>query len=221
MPAWFTFSLKRAMLNPANDMTSAVLYNFRSFARFADVQWAARSLPELLFVLALLMGAGALAGEREAHTLPLVSNLGVRMRTLVLVKFGAYAAVIGVAAFSATVVILVHAWLNHLPVGGSMLLLATAVGFLNVLAFLAVVMLGSALASRPVYAGIYGLLIGFALLALFVPFGLNAMELPANLFAVDGSLVAANLARDVVCAFTILSICLGASVLAAEQRGAI
>jgi ABC-type transport system involved in multi-copper enzyme maturation permease subunit len=221
MPQWFSYSLQRAAQNPSNEMTFAVLYNFRSYGRFAEVQWAARSLPQLIVVLALLMGAGALAGEREDCTLPVTGRLGVRLRTLVLVKFGSLSAVLALAAACSTVVIVVHSRLAQLPLDVEALVFATAIGLLNALAFLAVVMLGSALASRSVFGGIYGLLIGVALVVLFWPLGVNAMELATNLFAADGRLLAANAARDVTLGMAILVVCLIGAVGFSERRGAV
>ncbi len=218
MPSWFDFSLRRAATLQGNEVASAVLVNFRSFPRFVETQWAGRSLPQLLFLIALITGAGAIAGEREARTLPLLRALGVPLQTVVAVKYLVYAALLSVAALSCTTVIAVHALIRQVPVSWEGLIVATLVALLNACAFLAIVFAGSALASRAVIGGVYGLLIGVVLVALFWPFGINAMELGGNLFGTDGALNSQAVVRAVASGVVLLGAGLAATFTIVRRR---
>ncbi len=220
MPFWFNFSLHQAFHRPINEVSSGVLVNFRSYPHFITAQWAARTLPQVLFLIALFGGSSAIVSEREARTMSTLGAMGVPLRTIVLVKYAVVALYVTIAAVLTTVVILVHSAVEQMGVPVGSTLLASCVALLNAFAFLSVCFLASALASRAPFAALYALVIGFAVVGVLYPLGLNGMALPDGLYAADGSLDPVHLVRAVTVAIAIAAAALFAAVVVTQERGA-
>ncbi len=188
MPFFFSFSLKTAIANPLNENAQSILRNFRSYAYFVESDWIASNLSHILSLLALIAGAGAIAGEREAKTLPLLYTSSVSLKSIVIVKFVVIAAWLFLVTFASLAVLAAHALVGRqsLPIGA--MLVASVVAWANALAFLAVVFAASAFVRRTIYAVVGALVIGFALAAGLGFLGLNGTAFATNVFASDGSI---------------------------------
>lgn len=188
LPFFFGFSLHRALTQGANETATLVLRNFRSYPAFVETQWCARSLPRLLCLLALVGGAGALAGEREGHTWPLLYRSSAPLRAVVGVKYGVLALWLFTVTLASSIVLAVHGAIAHQPFPLVPIAVTSTLAFATSLAFLSVVFAAGAFVSRAAVAALLALVAGFALAAALVPFGLNATALGADLFATDGSI---------------------------------
>ncbi len=203
MPYFFQFALKHAF-TLADDATSqGILRNFRSYAVFLETPWLARNLAWLLFLLAVLAGAGAIAGERESRTLPLLYQSSLPLRDVVLVKFAVIAAFLLLVTFASDLVLAIHSFFGHLPFPLLEVTLASLVAWTNALAFLGVVFIASAFAPRTAYAGLAAFAMGFAIFGALALLKVNVSELAANLFAVDGAIIWRNAFSD---------LCVGAAI---------
>gem|GEM_PF-1125620 len=187
MPFAFTYSLQHAMRSVGNETAQLVLVNFRSYQVFLESQWLARNLARILCLLALLAGAGAIAGEREARTLPLLYTSSVRLHEVASVKFGVIAAWLLLVTFGSTAVLAANSLVEKLPFPVLDGVVASLVAWANAIAFLGVVFAASAVASRTVVAAVLALAAGFAIAAALAPLGLNGTAFATNAFAVDGS----------------------------------
>jgi ABC-type transport system involved in multi-copper enzyme maturation permease subunit len=204
IPFVFTYSLKHAMTAVGNDTAALVLTNFRSYAVFVESQWLARNLARILCLLALIAGAGAIAGEREARTLPLLYTSSVSMLSVAAIKFCVIAAWLFLVTFASFGVLTAHSLVERLPLPIDDVAVASAVAWANAMAFLAVVFAASSLVNRTIFAAGLALVLGFSLAGVLHLFGLNGTALATNVIAVDGSLLWQNAWLDVLVSFLIV-----------------
>ncbi|MBD5654172.1 MAG: ABC transporter permease subunit [Candidatus Eremiobacteraeota bacterium] len=214
IPLAFTFSLQHAIRSVGNETAQLVLINFRSYQVFLESEWLARNLARILCLLALIAGAGAIAGEREARTLPLLYTSSVRLDAVVVVKFCVIAVWLLLVTFASTAVLAAHSLLEKLPFPVLDITVASFVAWANAMAFLGVVFAASAIAKRTIVATVLALVFGFAMAGALVPLGLNGTALASNIFAVDGSIFWKSAWLDVLVSFGI--VCLGMLVTFAE-----
>ncbi|MBD5633727.1 MAG: ABC transporter permease subunit [Candidatus Eremiobacteraeota bacterium] len=204
IPFVFTYSLKHAIAHVGNESAEIVLTNFRSYAVFVESQWLARNLARILCLLALIAGAGAIAGEREARTLPLLYTSSASMHFVAAVKFCVIAVWLFLVTFASFGVLTAHSLVERLPLPIDDVAVASAVAWANAMAFLAVVFAASSLVKRTIFAGLLALALGFALAGVLHLFGLNGTALATNVIAVDGSLLWQNAWLDVLVSFLIV-----------------
>jgi ABC-type transport system involved in multi-copper enzyme maturation permease subunit len=220
LPFFFVFSLQHSFLQRANDTAAIILLNFRSYAVFVEAQWCARGLPRLLCLLALIAGAGAIAGEREAHTWPLVYRSAVPLRTIVFVKYGVLALWLAIVAAASVVVLGLHSLIAKLPFPTLDVAVTTFVAYATSLAFLALVFAASAFVSRTIFAAGIALAAGFAVAGILTLIGFNGTALGANLFGTDGAILGANLAKSLGACAVIAVAGLGLTVFEVDRRRA-
>jgi len=213
MPFLFTFSLKHALAAGTAE-TQQILSNFRSYQFFIESNWCARNLSRVLCLLALLAGAGAIAGEREGRTLPLLYTSAAPLRVVTLVKFGVIATWLLLVTFASAGVLAAHSLVERLPFPAVDVLLASIVAWGNAVAFLAVVFAASSLAPRTIFAAAGAVVAGFLIAAAVAPLGLNGTALATNLFANDGSVLWHLAGVDLL--FSLLIVCLGMLVAISE-----
>jgi ABC-type transport system involved in multi-copper enzyme maturation permease subunit len=197
-----------------------VLRNFRSYALFIEQQWCARGLPRLLCLLALLGGAGAIAGEREAHTWPLVYRSGVPLRSVVLVKYLVLATWLKIVCVGSIVVLALHTLIARLPFPLVPVLVTVLIAYLTSLAFLAVVFAAGAFVGRTVAAGGIALVAGFAVAGLLTLAGFNGTALGADVFASDGSLLAGRVVSVLLVCLALTVVALGLALFEVDRRRA-
>ncbi len=186
LPFFFGYSLKHAVLQGSNETASLVLLNFRSYAAFVETQWCARSLPRVLCLLALVGGAGILAGEREARTWPLLYRSSAPLGAIVGVKYGVLAVWLLIVTLASTLVLAIHGAIAGEPFPLVAVGITSTIAFLTALAFLSVVFLAGACVSRAIFAAAIGLAGGFAFAGVLLLLGFNVTALSADLFASDG-----------------------------------
>ncbi len=213
MPSLFAFSLKHALAAGTAE-TAQILSNFRSYQVFIESNWCSRNLSRLLCLLAVLAGAGAIAGEREARTLPLLYTSSAPLRVVTLVKFGVIATWLLLVTFASAGVLAAHSLVERLPFPTENVLIASLVAWSNAVAFLAVVFAASAIAPRAIFAAAGAVVAGFAIAALVAPLGLNGTALATNLFATDGSIYWRLAGVDLL--FALAIVCLGLLVTVSE-----
>jgi ABC-type transport system involved in multi-copper enzyme maturation permease subunit len=204
IPFVFTYSLKHAMAAVGNDTAQIVLRNFRSYAEFVESTWLARNLARILCLLALIGGAGAIAGEREARTLPLLYTSAVSLRSVAVVKFCVIATWLFLVTFASFGVLTAHSLVERMPLPIGEVAIAAAVAWANAMAFLAVVFAASALVNRTIFAALLALVFGFAIAGVLSLFGLNGTALATNVIAVDGTTIWQNAWLDVLVSFLIV-----------------
>jgi ABC-type transport system involved in multi-copper enzyme maturation permease subunit len=212
LPFFFAYSLQHAMTQRANDTAELILRNFRSYANFVEAQWCARSLPRILSLLALIGGAGALAGERENHTWRLLSRSSASAGTIVGVKYGVLAVWLLAVVVASTIVLAVHGAIAHQPFPLIAISVTSLLAFATSLAFLGVVFAASAFVSRAAVAAALALVAGFALAGVLLPFGFNATAFAADLIASDGSLNGARAAVELAMCAAIAAAGVGLAV---------
>ncbi len=220
IPFVFAYSLKHAFANLGNDTAQLVLVNFRSYAVFVESQWLARNLARILCLLALIAGAGAIAGEREARTLPLLYTSSLSMHSVAAVKFCVIAAWLFLVTFASLGVLTAHSLVERLPLPIDDVVVASVVALANALAFLAVVFAASAIANRTVYAAGIALVLGFSMAYVLHFFGLNGTALATNVIAVDGSLIWRNAWLDVLVSFLIVLLFMLVTIVEVDRRRA-
>jgi ABC-type transport system involved in multi-copper enzyme maturation permease subunit len=220
IPFVFVYSLKHAMLAAGNETAQIVLTNFRSYAYFVESQWLARNLARVLCLLALIAGAGAIAGEREARTLPLLYTSSISMHGVAAIKFCVIAAWLFLVTFASFGVLTAHSLVERMPLPIEAVAVASAVAYANALAFLAVVFAASSLVNRTIFAAGLALVLGFGMAALLHPFGLNGTALATNTIAVDGSLLWQNAWLDVLISFLIVLVGMLVAFVEVERRRA-
>jgi ABC-type transport system involved in multi-copper enzyme maturation permease subunit len=214
MPFAFVFSLQHAIRSVGNETAQLVLLNFRSYQVFLESQWLARNLARILCLLALIAGASAIAGEREARTLPLLYTSSVRLHDVVIVKFCVIAVWLLLVTFASTAVLAANSTVEKLPFPVLDITVASVVAWANAMAFLGVVFAASAIATRTVVAAALALVFGFGMAGALVPLGLNGTALATNIFAVDGSIFWKPAWLDILVSFGIA--CLGMLVTFSE-----
>jgi ABC-type transport system involved in multi-copper enzyme maturation permease subunit len=192
LPFFFGYSLRHALAQGSNETATLVLRNFRSYAAFIEGQWCARSLPRVLCLLALIGGAGMLAGEREARTWPLLYRSSAPVAAIVGVKYGVLAVWLLAVTLVSALVLAIHGAIAHEPFPLVPIAVTSAIAFATALAFLSVVFAAGAFASRTAFAAALALVAGFAIAGALVPLGFNATALSADVFATDGSIDAAR-----------------------------
>jgi ABC-type transport system involved in multi-copper enzyme maturation permease subunit len=220
IPFVFTYSLKHAFMHLGNDTAQLVLVNFRSYAVFVESQWLARNLARILCLLALIAGAGAIAGEREARTLPLLYTSSLSMHSVAAVKFCVIAAWLFLVTFASFGVLTAHSLVERMPLPIDDVAVASAVAFANALAFLAVVFAASSIANRTVFAAGIALVLGFSMAYVLHFFGLNGTALATNVIAVDGSLLWQNAWLDVLVSFLIVLLGMLVTFVEVDRRRA-
>jgi ABC-type transport system involved in multi-copper enzyme maturation permease subunit len=220
IPFVFAYSLKHAMAAIGNDTAQLVLTNFRSYAVFVESQWLARNLARILCLLALIAGAGAIAGEREGRTLPLLYTSSVRMHSVVAIKFCVIAAWLFLVTFASFGVLTAHSLVERLPLPIDAIAVASAVAFANAMAFLAVVFAASAATNRTILAAVFALALGFGTAGVLHFFGLNGTALATNVIAVDGTVIAQNAWLDVLVSFLIVLLGMLATFIEVDRRRA-
>lgn len=220
IPYVFTYSLERALRSASNDTALIVLTNFRSYAVFIESTWLARNLARILCLLALIAGAGAIAGERESRTLPLLYTSSISLHSFVSIKFCVIAVWLLLVTFASAGVLAAHTLIERLPLSMLDLLVASSVAWANAMAFLGVVFAASSIAKKTWVAALLALGFGFAVAALLVPLGLNGTALATNVFAVDGSVLWRYAWLDVLVSFLILSGGMLATFIEVDRRRA-
>lgn len=220
LPNIFSYSLAHAMRAIGNDTAESVLLNFRSYQVFVESDWLARNLSRILCLLALLSASGAIAGEREARTLPLLYTSSVRLRSVVFVKFGFFAAWLFLVTFASFAVLTALSLVEKYSLGVAEVGLASFVAWTNALAFLGVVFAASAFSRRTVVAGGAALVCGFAIAGALAAFGLNGTALATNLFAADGGVLWSNAVVDVLAAAAVATLGLVAALFEVDRRRA-
>jgi len=210
MPFWFAFSLRQAALHPGNASAADVLRNFRSYAFFLESTWLARGLGRTLMLLALVAGAGAIAGEREARTLPLLVQSAMSLGTVAAIKYVAIATWLFLVAFSSAGVLTALSLSMGHPTPAVAIVIASGIAWANAVAFLAIVAFASALARRTIVAAGLALVFGVLVAAAFAPFGVNATALGAVVVGPGGALDTTQAIRAFALAIGIATI---ASVL--------
>jgi ABC-type uncharacterized transport system permease subunit len=90
---------------------------------------------------------------------------------------------------------------------------------LNAIAFLSVAFFASAVASKTPFAVLYALIVGFALVAVLYPLGMNGLALGDGLYGTDGSLNTAHLVRSIATAVSIALLGLAGAIVVTEERG--
>ncbi len=203
MPFFFSFSLQRAISNPLNENAQSILRNFRSYAYFVESDWLASNLSHILCLLALIAGAGAIAGERENKTLPLLYTSSVSLRSIVIVKFVVIAAWLFLVTFASLGVLAAHSLVKGQTLPAAPMFVASVVAWGNALAFLGVVFAASAFSKRTIFAAVGALVVGFAMAAAVSPLGLNGTAFATNIFAVDGTVRWPQAWSDLLLALTI------------------
>ncbi len=188
LPFFFGYSLEHAARQGSNETAGIVLRNFRSYAAFIENQWCARSLPRVLCLLALVGGAGMLAGEREARTWPLLYRSSAPLGAIVGVKYGVLALWLLIVTSTSTLVLAIHGAIAHEPFPVAAVAITSTIAFCTSLAFLSVVFLAGAFVSRAAFAAALGLVAAFAVAGALLPLGFNVTALSADLFANDGSI---------------------------------
>ena len=220
LPFVFSYSLKQAFLHVDNDTAQIVRINFRSYAVFVESQWLARNLARILCLLALIAGAGAIAGEREAKTLPLLYTSSLTMWSVAAVKFCVIAVWLFLVTLGSFGVLTAHSLVERLPLPIDAAAAGSVVAFANALAFLAVVFAASAIATRTVFAAGLALVLGFGMAYVLHFFGLNGTALATNVIAVDGSVLWQNAWLDVLVSFLIVLLGLLATLVEVDRRRA-
>jgi len=196
-----------------------VLRNFRSYPDFVRSDWIARNLARILCLLALLAGAGAIAGEREARTLPLLYTSGV-LRSVVVVKFCVIAAWLFLVTFASTAVLTAHSLVEKLPLPALDLAVTSLVAWANAMAFLGIVFAASAFSKRTIVAALIAIVAGFAIAGLLRPLGLNGTAFAINIFGADGRVVWPNAWIDLLAALTVMCAGLLATFVEVDRRRA-
>jgi ABC-type transport system involved in multi-copper enzyme maturation permease subunit len=221
IPFVFTYSLKIAYAAAATqDTAQLILANFRSYAVFVETEWLARNLARILSLLALIAGAGAIAGEREARTLPLLYTSALPLRSIAAIKFCVIAAWLFLVTFASFGVLTAHSLVERLPLPIEVVAVASVVAFANAMAFLAVVFAASSLMNRTIFAAILALVLGFGAAGVLHLFGLNGTALATNIVAVDGSVIWRNAWLDVLVSFLIVLIGLLVTFIEVDRRRA-
>lgn len=186
LPFFFAYSLKHALQQGANETATLVLRNFRSYAAFIEYQWSARGLPRILCLLALVGGAGMLAGEREAKTWPLLYRSAAPIGAIVGVKYGVLALWLAIVTLASTLVLAIHGAIAQESFPLAPVLVTSGIALVTAFAFLSVVFAAGAFVSRTVLAAALALAAGFGIAGVLLPFGLNATALSADLLGTDG-----------------------------------
>jgi ABC-type transport system involved in multi-copper enzyme maturation permease subunit len=218
MPFWYTFVLSSASHARGNDVTLAALRNLRSYPIFIEDQWCGQGLASLLFILALIGGAPAIAGERESKTLPLLLSSGASMRFLALVKFGVVASWLVLVALVSSGVITAHSLVKNLSFPPGDVVVASFVSLANGIAFLAIVFFATAYAKKTWQAVIISIVAGLVMAAALIPLGIDGSAMANNLFAVDGTLVVHKLLLDLAACLGIIVVALGAMLAILPRR---
>ncbi len=202
LPSVFWYSLQQAEARAAtNTAAQLVLTNFRSYPVFIETQWLARNLARILCLLALIGGASAIAGEREARTLPLLFTSSGSLRSVVVVKFVFLATWLFLVMFASSALLAALSLAQGMPFPAVQTELGSLVAWANAMAFLGVVFAASSFAPRAIVAGALGLALGVIVSVVLGFAGLNGTALATNLVAVDGSVIWRNAAIDLgVCA---------------------
>ncbi|GAC1558700.1 MAG: hypothetical protein NVS3B17_08780 [Vulcanimicrobiaceae bacterium] len=220
LPFFFSFSLQHAIANPLNENAQSILRNFRSYAYFVESDWLASNLSHILCLLALIAGAGAIAGEREAKTLPLLYTSSVPLRSIVVVKFVVIAAWLFLVTFASLGVLAAHSLLGGQALPAMPMLAASVVAWGNALAFLGVVFAASAFSRRTIVAAGCALVLGFGMAAALSPLGLNGTAFATNIFAVDGTVRWPQAWSDLLLALTIGAAGMLATFVEVDRRRA-
>lgn len=220
VPYFFTFSLQHAFADPLNENAQSILRNFRSYAYFVESDWLASNLSHILCLLALIAGAGAIAGEREQKTLPLLYTSSVSVRTIVVVKYLLIAGWLFLVTFASLGVLAAHSLVRGQALPAVGMLVASVVAWGNALAFLGVVFAASAFSRRTLVAAACALFVGFAMAAALGPLGLNGTAFATNVFAVDGSVRWPLAWIDLLLAFAIACAGLLATFVEVDRRRA-
>jgi len=220
IPFFFSFSLQRALASPLNENAQSVLQNFRSYKYFVESDWLASNLSHILSLLALIAGAGAIAGEREEKTLPLLYTSSISLRSIVVVKFCVIAAWLFLVTFASLGVLAVFSVVKGQTLPALPMLVASVVAWTNALAFLGVVFAASAFSRRTVVAAVCALIIGFAMAAGVSRLGLNGTAFATNVFALDGSVLWPQAWSDILLALGITGAGLLATFVEVDRRRA-
>jgi len=220
MPFVFSYSLQRALAHYTNESAIEVLRNFRSYALFIESQWLARNLSRVLCLLGLIAGAGAIAGERENKTLPLLYTSSVSLRSIVIVKFVVIATWLFLVTFASLGILSALSLVRGESLPATGMIVASAVAWANAMAFLGVVFAASAFSRRTVVAAPCALVAGVLIAVALAPLGLNGTAFATNVFAVDGSVIWTNAWLDVLVSFTIACAGLLATFVEVDRRRA-
>jgi ABC-type transport system involved in multi-copper enzyme maturation permease subunit len=220
IPWVYVYSLQHAFNAASNETAQIVLTNFRSYSVFIESTWLARNLARILCLLALIAGAGAIAGERESRTLPLLYTSSVSLQSVVTVKFCVIATWLFLVTFASAGVLAAHSLIERLPLSFESLLVASSVAWANAMAFLGVVFAASAIAKRTYIAALIALAFGFGVAGLLAPLGLNGTALATNVFAVDGSVLWRHAWLDILVSLLIISASLLATFVEVDRRRA-
>ncbi len=220
IPFVFPYLLQHAVRAVDKETAQLVLTNFRSYAVFVESEWLARNLARILCLLALLAGAGAIAGEREARTLPLLYVSSVPLRSVVVVKFCVIAAWLLLVTFASAGVLSAHSLVEKLPLPVAALAVASLVAWANAMAFLGVVFAASAYTQRTIFAALLAVVAGFAMAGALVPLGLNGTAFATNVFAVDGTIEWPHVWIDLLASLTVMCAGLLATFVEVDRRRA-
>lgn len=220
MPFFFWFSLQQAISHPLNENAQSILRNFRSYAYFVESDWLASNLSHILSLLALIAGAGAIAGEREEKTLPLLYTSSISLRSIVVVKFCVIAAWLFLVTFASLGVLAALSLVRGQTLPAMPMFVASVVAWANALAFLGVVFAASAFSRRTIVAAVCALVVGFAMAAALSRLGLNGTAFATNIFAVDGSVLWPQAWSDILLALAICATGLLATFVEVDRRRA-
>jgi ABC-type transport system involved in multi-copper enzyme maturation permease subunit len=190
MPFFYLLSLNGAEhARNVNDVVLNVKHDFGTYRTFIDKTWLGTAFVELLFALALVGGAPAIAGERDARTWPLLYLTGADRGMIVAIKFLFVAGGLALATIASAGVISAVSAVRNLQFTPDHVAIALAVSWCNAMAFLALCFATSAWSKRPIVAGATAVGIGFAFVGIFFIAKFNAMALASSIFAANGAIL--------------------------------
>ncbi len=220
IPPFFDYSLQRAASNAGNATALAVLHDLHSYPVYIQSQWLARNFARILCLLAVIAGAGAIAGERENRTLPLLYRSSVPLATIALVKFAFLAMWLALVAGSSSAVLSALSLREPHPFSIVAIAVASVVAWANSIAFLGVVFAASAFANRTAIAAAAAVPAGFLIAFALVPFGFNGTALALNVVDAGGRVSFRLAVVDVLVAFAIAGAGLLLAIFEVRRRRA-
>jgi len=218
LPNVYAYTVGRAAAFARVASAQELLRSFGSYEFFLVNDWVARDFARVLCLLALVVGPGTLAGERELGTYALLFNSPAALRRIVLAKYATLVTWLALVAAGSTCFAGAASALVGRSFSPGALAVATVVAWAQAAAFLALVMAASAVARRVPIAAALGFAAALAAAGVLRLLGIDGGAVGFSAFDRAGAIAGGRVVADLVAMAALVAIGLAAALVIVTRR---
>jgi len=220
LPSVYAYTVGRASAFSHVASARDLLQSFGSYEFFLANDWVARDFARVLCLLALVVGPGTLAGERELKTYALLFTSPAAMRRIVFAKYSTLVTWLAIVAAGGTFFAGAASALVGRAFSPSALAVAAVIAWAQAAAFLALAVAASAVTSRVAIAAALGLALALIAAGILRLLGFDGGALGFTAVDAAGTIAGGRVVADLVAMAVVVVIGLGGALAIVTRRRA-